>query len=137
MATTRITIQGPIFDGRAAAAASDFCDSISNEVAEVARTWIATEAHGFDRSGRGGTGAAAAGLEGPIGSNGQYVVRGGIRKGSYSWPWLEGSSERNRTTPFAGYHVFRRTRQRLRRQIGPLTELRMQEFIERMGGSET
>ena len=137
MATTKVTVSGPIFSGAAQAAARDFTDSLAGELAEVAKTWIQVEAQGYDRSGRGGTGALAAGVEGPFGSNGAYTIRGGLREGRYSWPWIEGESKRNQSTGFGGYHTFRRTRQRMRKQVAPLTELRMEEFLERMGGSET
>lgn len=136
MATTKVILSGPLFDGAASAAARDFTDSLSHEIAEVAKTWIQIEAMGMDRSGRGGTGAAAAGVEGPAGGNGAYRVWGGIREGKYAWPWLEGESVRNQSTGFKGYHTFRRTRLRLRKQVAPLAELRLEEYLLRMGGGE-
>jgi hypothetical protein len=87
-------------------------------------------------TGRGGTGAAAAGVEGPTGGNGAYTISGGIREGKYSWPWLEGTSRRNQTTDFPGYKTFRRTRLRMRKQLKPYAESQLAAYIERMGGSE-
>lgn len=134
MATTRVKLEGPLFTGEAAAAAEEFTAELARTIAEIGQTWIKVEAHGFDRSGRGGTGAAAEGVE-LVGQGRNWVIRGGIRKGEYSWPWLEGTSRRNETTGFKGYHTFRRTRLRMRRQVTPFAQEELEKFIIRMGGS--
>jgi hypothetical protein len=134
VATTKITISGPIFDGRAAEAARDFADSLAGEVAEVGRDWIRLDTARMTRSGSD-TGQAAEGVE-LSGGNGSYVISGGIHQGKFAWPWLEGVSKRNQSTGFPGYHSFRRTRLRMRKQINPLAEKRLEEFLERMGGTE-
>lgn len=136
MATTKVILTGPLFDGQAAEAAKDFTDSLAHEVAEIGRDWIRIEAMGMDKSGRGGTGRAAAGVEGPAGGNGAYTILGGIRQGRYSWPWLEGTSKRNTTTSFPGYHTFRRTRLRMRKQVTPFAQARLEQYLAEMGGSE-
>lgn len=136
MATTKVVIKGPLFDGRADEAAREFTDKLAREVAEIGVTWIKVEAHGMDRSGRGGTGKAAGGVEGPIGSGGTYVIKGGIRKGEYAWPWLEGTSKRNQSTRFKGYHTFRRTRLRMRKQVTPYAQTLLERYLLMMGGSE-
>ncbi len=133
--STRVILSGPLFDGRADAAARDFVRSFSREVAEVAQTWIRVEAEGMDRSGRGGSGRAAGGVK-LAGDGGNWTVTGGIRQGEFCWPWLEGTSKRNQSTGFRGYKTFRRTRLRLRKQIAPLSEQRLAEFLARMGGAE-
>jgi hypothetical protein len=48
----------------------------------------------------------------------RMVTDGGIIYG----PWLEGVSERNRTTRFKGYATFRRTVGELDRQAGPIAD---------------
>ena len=136
MATTKVILSGPLFDGQASEAARDFTDSLAHEVAEIGRDWIRIEATGMDKSGRGGTGKAAGGVEGPIGSNGAYVIRGGIREGKYAWPWLEGDSKRNQSTGFKGYHTFRRTRLRMRKQVQPFAQARLEQYLLMMGGGE-
>ena len=136
MATTRVVLTGPLFSGHAAEAARAFADSLAHEVAEVGKTWIQVEAMGYDKSGRGGTGAAAEGVEGPTGGNGAYVIRGGIREGRYSWPWLEGDSKRNQSTGFKGYKTFRRTRLRMRKQVTPWAQAELEKYLLLMGGSE-
>jgi hypothetical protein len=124
-----------LFSGEAAAAAPDFTNSLAGEVAEVAKTWIMLDTERMDKSGRGGTGAAAGGVQ-LTGGGGSYTVSGGIREGEFSWPWLEGVSKRNESTGFRGYSSFRRTRLRLRKQISPLAEMRLAAYIDRMGGGE-
>ena len=62
MAKTRVVIEGPLFTGEADEAAREFLVTLTRELAEVGATWIKTEAHGFDKSGRN-TGAAADGVE--------------------------------------------------------------------------
>lgn len=133
MATTRIKLDGPIFGPGAAEAAKEFTDALALEVAQVGRDWIKIEAHGFDRSGRGGTGAAAEGVE-LAGQGPNWVIRGGIRQGQYSWPWLEGTSPRNRSTGFKGYKTFRRTRLRMRRQVTPYAQDLWNRFANAFGG---
>lgn len=133
MPTTKVSITGPVFNGQAAAAARDFAKALSTEVAEIGRDWIKLDTQRMDKSGRGGTGAAAAGVK-LDGSGDNWVISGGVRKGEYAWPWLEGTSRRNQTTAFKGYHSFRRTRLRMRKQVTPYAQAQMAEFIARMGG---
>jgi hypothetical protein len=49
-------------------------------------------------------------------------------------PWLEGTSERNKRTRFKGYRLFRLTRGRLRKQVGPLVEDRFTQALEELRG---
>jgi hypothetical protein len=134
MATTRIKLSGPLFDGSAEEAAKDFTDSLAFEIAEIGRDWIKLDTQRMTKSGSD-TGAAAAGVE-LSGGNGQYIIRGGIRKGEYAWPWLEGTSRRNQSTGFKGYHSFRRTRARMRRQVTPWAQVELEKYLARMGGGE-
>jgi hypothetical protein len=133
MATTKVTLTGPIFTGEAAAAARDFTRALAAEIAGIGRDWIKLDTDRMDRSGRGGTGAAASGVK-LDGSGENWVVSGGISKGNYAWPWLEGVSKRNQSTDFRGYHAFRRTRARMRTQVRPYAQAELAHFIERMGG---
>ncbi|HEY6494945.1 MAG TPA: hypothetical protein VIZ43_16850 [Trebonia sp.] len=133
MATTRVVVRGPVFDGRADAAVHRFLAEAVDELAQIGQTWIRTEAEGFDRSGRGGTGRAAAGVE--VRAEGSdRVIRGGISEGEYAWPWLEGTSRRNSDTSFRGYHTFRRTRLRMRKQAGQYAQDLLEKYLPQMGG---
>ena len=132
MATTKVTLEGPVFDDEAAYAADQFTADLATTIAAIGQTWIKVEAHGFDRSGRN-HGAAADGVE-IVGQGANWTIRGGIRKGKYSWPWLEGTSKRNATTQFKGYKTFSRTRARMRRQVTPWAQAELNKFIAAMGG---
>jgi hypothetical protein len=134
VATTKVILSGPLFTGEAARAAEEFKDALAHEIAEVGETWIKVEAYGYDRSGRGGTGAAAEGVQ-LTGGGGSYRIWGGIHEGEYAWPWLEGTSKRNQSTPFKGYHVFRRTRLRMRKQVTPYANDLMEQYVLQMGGA--
>jgi|GEM_PF-1411273 len=134
MATTKVKISGPLFDGEAAQAADEFTAALAREIAEIGKTWIQIEAHGMDKSGRGGTGQAAEGVE-LVGQGRDWVIRGGIRAGKYSWPWLEGTSKRNQGNKFKGYKTFSRTRARMRKQVTPWAQEELDKFIVQMGGS--
>jgi hypothetical protein len=134
MPTTKVTLEGPLFDGRASAAARDFTRSLSAELGEIARDWIKLDTERMDKSGRGGTGAAASGVK-LTGSGENWTVSGGVNKGVYAWPWLEGTSKRNQSTQFKGYHTFRRTRLRMRKQATPYAQAELAKFIEQMGGA--
>ena len=134
MAKTKVILTGPLFDGSAGEAAAELTRALAREIAEIGATWIKIEAHGMDKSGRGGTGQAAGGVE-VIGRGPNWVVRGGIRQGEYAWPWLEGTSRRNQSTGFKGYRTFRRTRLRMRRQVTPWAQGEVARYVARMGGA--
>jgi uncharacterized protein YodC (DUF2158 family) len=135
MATTKVILSGPLFTGEAAAAAQDFANSLAGEIAQIGATWIKVEAQGYDKSGRGGTGQAAEGVK-VAGQGGRWTISGGISKGSYAWPWLEGTSKRNQSTGFKGYHTFRRTRLRMRKQVTPWAQEQIEAYLLQMGGGE-
>lgn len=135
MPTTRVTMEGPIFDGQASVAARDFTRALALEIAEIGRDWIKLDTERMDKSGRGGTGQAAGGVK-LVGAGADWLISGGISKGEYAWPWLEGTSQRNTTTGFKGYHTFRRTRLRMRTQVTPYAQAQMAQFIAAMGGGE-
>lgn len=135
MATTRVKLSGPLFSGEADAAARDFIHSLTREIAEIGQTWIKLDTDRMNKSGRGGTGRAAEGVQ-LTGAGTSYRIYGGIREGEYSWPWLEGDSKRNQGNKFKGYHSFRRTRLRMRKQVTPYAQKLLDEYLGRMGGAE-
>lgn len=134
MARTKIVLTGPLFDGSAAAAAKDFTTSIAGETALIGRDWVKLDTERMTKSGRS-TGAASGGVE-LAGGNGAWTIKGGVREREYSWPWLEGTSQRNTSTGFKGYGTFRRTTLRMRKQVTPFAQLRLEEYLNRMGGGD-
>lgn len=134
MAKTKVVITGPLFDGQADAAARDFLNALTREVAEVGRDWIRLDTTRMTKSGSD-TGQAAEGVR-LTGAGTSYVISGGISQGKYSWPWLEGESKRNQSTKFKGYHTFRRTRLRMRKQVTPYAQELLDKYLAAMGGGE-
>lgn len=132
MATTKVILSGPLFDGGANAAARDFTRELAREVALIGQAWIKLDTDRMTKSGKS-TGAAAEGVK-ILEQGSNYVIRGGIRQGRYAWPWLEGTSKRNQSTGFKGYGSFRRTRLRMRKQVTPYAQELLDRYIGRMGG---
>lgn len=133
MATTKVTLTGPLFSGEAAQAAAEFTASLAKDIASIGQTWIKLDTERMDKSGRGGTGAASGGVE-LAGAGARWTISGGIRQGKYDWPWLEGVSRRNASTGFKGYGSFRRTRLRMRTQVKEYAQAKLDEYLARMGG---
>ena len=134
MANVKIVLSGPLFDGQAGAAAKDFTNSLAGEIAEVGRDWIKLDTQRMTKSGSD-TGQAAEGVK-LSGGNGAYVISGGIHEGKYAWPWLEGTSKRNQSTGFKGYKSFSRTTLRMRKQVTPFAQKRLEQYLAQMGGGE-
>jgi len=49
-------------------------------------------------------------------------------------PWLEGTSKRNESTRFKGYHLFRKTRQELQRRAPEIGQAELDKVMPRLGG---
>jgi hypothetical protein len=49
-------------------------------------------------------------------------------------PWLEGTSTRNTSTRFKGYRMFKLTRGRLRKQVGPLVQDLFERAVAKLRG---
>jgi hypothetical protein len=131
--TVDCRVDGPLADGRADAVLRQWRDATVREITQAGRDYIAAEAQTFDRSGRGGTGRAAAGVQAHA-AGGEGTITGGIREGEFSWPWLEGTSKRNFTTGFKGYRTFRRTRLRLDREAQAIGERELARVLPLIGG---
>lgn len=133
MATTKVTMTGPMFDGRAATSARNYTGVLAREIGEIGQAWIKLDTDRMTRSGRS-SGAAADGVQ-LTGSGMRFVISGGVREGEYSWPWLEGTSKRNQSTGFKGYRSFRRTRLRMRKAIPPYAQELLRKYLAEMGGA--
>lgn len=101
-----VTVRGPLFDsdpeGVVQAALEDLTASIANQGQAI----IKSKAAKFNKSGRGGSGAAADAVTTRVEST-TAVITGQSSKGEAWWPWLEGTSKRNQSTRFKGYFTFR------------------------------
>lgn len=126
----RITVRehhhGPLFDGRAHVAVNAFCDDAEEEIAEhgvnVIRTELATVLK--HPTGRYQSEIQTERAQGDRVINDDMIVYG---------PWLEGTSERNRTTRFKGYATFRRMRAVIQEAAPGIAERLLGRFLGRMG----
>ena len=130
---SRVTVHGPLWDGEASRAVTEWLDATRKDVGDQAASIVRSKAARMNRSGRGGTGGAAQSVSVLHESTGT-LVRGQSERGKVWWPWLEGTSHRNTTTRFRGYHAFRLAKNIAARQARKTAQDKLNEFIGRMGG---
>ncbi len=122
-----VSFDGPLFDGRADAALGRIV--LAAEEA-VAGKGMANVLHILDAAIRNPT---------PY-----YTTRVVSERAAADWvvhdhavvygPWLEGTSKRNRSTSFAGYHAWRTARQELQRQAQGIAEEVVHRHLRELGG---
>ena len=110
---TRASVRGPLFDGRAQRAMSDFTDELEEEGADWAHDHIIGTYH---RSFKEPTPAYEFAVRVRKNRGGAEVWDGG-QGGPVYGPWLEGVGSRNATTRFKGYWAFRKATAALDRRI--------------------
>ncbi len=129
MTEIRVRVEGPFFDARSRAATAalereavwDVASQGLSEVHQILNERIQNPTPYYETQlviERVGPGAVA------------LVHDRGIVYG----PWLEGTSERNRTTRFKGYKAFRLARQRVKARVPQLVERALQRYVIRLGG---
>lgn len=110
-----VTLKGPLFDGRAAAATERITTEIEKSVAEMAVNRV----HAYLSTVlKHPTGYYESHIQTDRSSSGDRVTDGGVIYG----PWLEGVGSRNQTTRFKGYATFRHVSQEVDRDAGPLAD---------------
>lgn len=128
--TASLDASGPLVSGLAEQAVRDWTEDVvralANEGADMLRSTI------MAKSGR---------ARGNFQRNIQVLQKGPeatipapMIKGVTWGPWLEGTSSRNRSTRFKGYHMFRKTRQELEQKAPEIAEHELQKYLPRMGG---
>lgn len=126
--TVRIT--GPVFDGRAAVAVSACLEqtrhNLMAEGADMLRHFP------MDKTGRarGNFQATLMEIRGPQAD----ILRGAMITGIVWSPWLEGTSKRNQSTRFKGYHLFRLTAAWLNQIAAIAVRQELAAFLPEMGG---
>jgi hypothetical protein len=132
-ASVKVVVKGPIFDGQAAEAARALCIDIAETAAKQGQAIVRAKAKAMNKSGRGGKGIAAEHVTYRAAEMTATII-GTSQKGVTWWPWLEGTSKRNQSTRFGGYHTFRMATGIMRKRIKTLANKLMPEYLERMGG---
>lgn len=128
---TQVKVSGPVFDGRATRAVEAYTSNLVKDLGEQGQNYIQVAANEMDKSGRGGTGRAAAGVK-LYTSNLESTIFGEMVQGEVWWPWLEGVSKRNYSTRYKGYHTFRNVKARLNRRCVPYAREQLSRYIAEM-----
>lgn len=121
----RVQRSGPIFDGRADAAASAFASDASREVSQEGVNLVVQEGW---RTYQNPTGYYASQVQSERAAAGWRVWDDGVVYG----PWLEGVGEQNRTTRFKGYSIYRRMTQVLAARAPEIAQRILRKYIGRM-----
>ncbi|GIH23005.1 hypothetical protein Aph01nite_13150 [Acrocarpospora phusangensis] len=122
----KVSISGPLFDGRAVRAVADYIDAAKKDVGQQG---LANVHLLLDRSLRNPTGRYESAITVQA-MGGDVVVHD--RQVIYGW-WLEGIGSRNYPkTRFRGYHSFERATGMLQHQARPLAERILPRYLERM-----
>lgn len=116
---------GPIFDGRARAAVDDFLDAAELEVADEGVNDVRQQ---LGTVLQNPTGFYESRIQTERQRDDTMVTDAGVVYG----PWLEGTSSRNQTTRFKGYHTFRQVAQRLQGKADDIAQRVLPTFIRRM-----
>ena len=129
--TAHIDVKGPLADGEAERAIKDWAVATAKALGDEGVERL--RAFPMNRTGRA-HGAFQANLkviqQGPVARIPAPQITG------VTWgPWLEGTSKRNSSTRFKGYHLFRKTRQELQRLAPEIGQQELDKLLPRMGGA--
>lgn len=120
-----VDAHGPMFDGRAAAAAKALVKNLGNEIADEGVNVVRTT---LDKVLKHPTGHYRSQIQTKDVADTDLVTDGNVVYG----PWLEGVGSRNKTTRFKGYASFRRASQELQRKVPAIAERVTGKYIGRM-----
>ncbi len=125
-----VEVSGPLADGQAANLLQEALRKTVHELSEEARSEL--QSWTMDKTGRA-TGFFQSHII--ISTMKKYrnaeVVHAAYPAVLYG-PWLEGTSERNRSTRFKGYHLFRLTRQDIQDHAGEVAERNIDDAMSRL-----
>jgi hypothetical protein len=129
--TAEVNVTGPLADGSGASALADWANNTAKALGDEGVELLRQVP--MDKTGRarGGFQANLHVLQaGPVARIPAPMIRG------VTWgPWLEGTSKRNSSTRFKGYHLFRRTRQELQRRAPAIGQAELDKIMPRLGGA--
>ena len=119
---------GPLFDGRARAELDAEIELAKRDVAVLGLEMVQAR---LDVVLKHPTGHYQEVLKIRPAGTALSVWGGTVSKGEYSAPWLEGTSKRNESTRFKGYHTFRKVFLKLRVAATPLVVKRLDALAAR------
>ncbi len=113
----RVTASGPIFNGTAKGILRDAERAMSEKVAKAAQRHIQTLGRrDFRYNAAPATHFYENNIEVDRVSDGHLVHANQVIYG----PWIEGTSSRNQSSRFKGYHLFRRAAQEVQNRLGDI-----------------
>jgi hypothetical protein len=124
-------IVGPIADGTATRACTEWAETVTGRLGDEAVDLL--RAFPMNKSGRA-TGAFRETLRAVRRSPTQVSVTGPQIKGVAWSSWLEGTSSRNESTKFRGYHLFRAARLALDKTAPGIGQQVLDELMPELGG---
>ena len=121
-------VKGPLADGSGARALDQWSQNVTKELGDegvkILKAWPFKSSHGG-----GFQGNLRVLQDGPVARIPGPAIEG------VTWsPWLEGVSKRNESTRFGGYHLFRKTAQRLRKRSTEIGQQELEKILPRLGG---
>ena len=137
---------GPLFTGEADKLLKEWArntaKALADEGAEKLRAWNFDKGvRGRDARGRF-THEASGRSRGGFRANINVITDGPVARipgpmitGVVWAPWLEGTSKRNNSTGFKGYHMFRDTAKGLRERASEVGQDELDKILPRLGGT--
>lgn len=130
-ATVYVDCSGPLFDGTGEKAAAELTDAIAKRGAEWAQQNLRDTAMNRSGRARGGFQSALRVVQRSVG----YAVPAPMIRGVTWGPWLEGGTQRNKSTKFKGYHLFSKTRTELEESVAQeIADKALEEYLPQIGG---
>ena len=129
--TAQANVTGPLASGEAERALQDWAVSTARALADAGVQ--ALQAWPMDKTGRAHGGfqnSLHAITKGP-----EATIPGPMIRGVTWAPWLEGTSKRNSSTKFKGYHLFRKTATDLQQRAPQIGQEELDKIMPRLGGS--
>lgn len=127
-----IDVSGPLADGRAIDAAEKWATNTSQALGDEAVRLL--RAFPMNKSGRA-RGAFENALRTERRSPSETRVAGPQQRGVAWAPWLEGTSKRNESSHFKGYHLFAKTRAELEKKAQEIGQRELDRLLGEMGGA--
>jgi hypothetical protein len=131
--TLDISESGPLLEGKGPEVIRAFLDETKLDVAQRGHDMLQ---QAMPATFKHSTGAYAKRVivERAQKYNDQVITDQGWAGTGVPGPWLEGTSERNKTTRFKGYRLFRKTRLKLRKEVTPIAQANLDRYLSRLGG---
>ena len=125
-------VKGPLADGSGAHALDQWSQNVAKRLGDEGVKLLGD--FPMDKGGHGHShGGFKANLK--VMQDGPVVRIPGPMITGVTWsPWLEGTSKRNESTRFGGYHLFRKTAQQLRKRSTEIGQQELEKILPRLGG---